>query len=96
VNSNPDRKRPAVRCGHFGDFSQHFQSCSHQLFEVLRVFIRNSRRDHVAIADRLDLLEPISRDDAIKSSKEVIQKNHDVGRGHLCRQFGEPDNIGKQ
>ena len=67
--------------------------------ECLRVIgarARNARRDHVAVADRLDLLDLVAIDDLVEAREETIEEPDDLARIELAGEGGEVDDVGEE
>src|SRR5829696_1373078 len=53
----------------------------------------NPRRDHVAVADRLDLLDLVAVDDFVKSREQTIEHPDDLARVESARKRSEVDDV---
>ena len=81
-------------------------SLSHQLLQsqgectqrggVVGPRIGNTRRDHVAVTDGLDLLETELVDEFVEDGEHLVQQLHDLWRTQLPRQDSEPLDVGKE
>ena len=52
--------------------------------------------DHVGVADRLDLLQPVALDEAVEDREDVVQDADQLVRRQRRRQPGELDDVGEQ
>ena len=56
----------------------------------------DARRDHVAVADRLDLLDLVAVDELVEAREEPVEDADDLARIESGRQWGEADDVGEQ
>ena len=57
---------------------------------------RHARRDHVGIANRLDLLDRITLGQEVEVHEEVVEETDDVSRLQAVRQGREVDDVSEQ
>ena len=57
---------------------------------------RHARRDHVGIADRLDLLDVVALGQEVEVREQVVEETDDLGRLQAVRQRREVDDVGEQ
>ena len=60
---------------------------------VIRARPRNAADDHVRVADRLDLLEPVSIRDVVESGEDVVERGDQSSRRELGGEPGEADDV---
>ena len=63
---------------------------------VVRAGRRHARRDHVGIADRLDLLDPVALGQEVEVREQVVEEADHLGRLQAVRQRREVDDVGEQ
>ena len=63
---------------------------------VIRAGRRHARRDHVGIADRLDLFDVVLLGQEVEVREEVVEETDDLGRLQAVRQRREVDDVGEQ
>ena len=63
---------------------------------MVRARRRDARRDHVAVADRLDLLEVVPLGQRVEVAEQVVEDADDLGGRQAFRQRREVDDVGEQ
>ena len=58
--------------------------------------VRDARRDHVRVADRLDLLEAVALGERVELAEQSIEQPDDLGRRQAVRSRREVDDVGEQ
>ena len=74
----------------------HVERHPRQRLGVIRARRRDARRDHVAVADRLDLLEPVPLGELVEVAEQVVEEADDLGRLQMLRHRREVDDVGEQ
>ena len=74
----------------------HVQRKLHKSGRVVRPLPRHPRRDHVAVADRLDLLQIVFLDQPVEAKKHLVELINQLHRRQLRRHWRETDNVREQ
>ena len=75
---------------------EHVQGHQGERAGVIRARRRNAGGDHVAVADRLDLLEPVSLGQGVEVAEQVVEHADDLGRRQVLGMRREIDDVGEQ
>ena len=59
-------------------------------------WVRHAGRDHVRVADRLDLLEVVALREGVELAEQSVEQPDDLGRGQALRTRREVDDVGEQ
>ena len=74
----------------------HVQGHERHRPRVVRAGRRHARGDHVAVADRLDLFDPVALGQEVEVREQVVEDADHLGRTQPVRQRREVDDVGEQ
>ena len=63
---------------------------------VVRARVGHARRDHVRVADRLDLLEAVALGEIVEVAEQPVEQADDLGRRQAVGSRREVDDVGEQ
>mmetsp|Transcript_18260 Transcript_18260/g.59064 ORF Transcript_18260/g.59064 Transcript_18260/m.59064 type:complete len:262 (-) Transcript_18260:607-1392(-) len=71
----------------------HVQREGRQHARVVIALVRQTRHNHVAVPDGLDLLQPVLLHQDVEHLEDVVEQGHHLLRGHLRRHLREPHHV---
>src|SRR3984957_2784162 len=91
IDADAEPKRHAAECPARHGFA-HVESELHQSERVVGPLARRPGGDHIAVADRLDLLEAVLFDQVVEDGENLVEEIDQAERRHRRGHWGESDN----
>ena len=96
VDADPQRETGLAGHRRGREHVPHVQRQERSPARMVRVRVRHTRGRHVAIADRLDLLEPVPLHEHVEIGEELIEDADHLGRREALRERGEVHDVGEE
>ena len=95
VYADTDRKLRSIRSPDLSCFIQHLERGFSYPVQMFGNSVRYATHSHIAIADRLDLLKTVPRNNTIEPAEQVVEHIDNLRRLQLSRERSEINQVGK-